>query len=139
MAQVDFTTRLTNWLTQQAEYPTLFLADRPTRRRAAKSLAKHVLTLPVQAETGGPNRATVRAAVKARGRAIGDLRGKFSKREQRLMRKAERDRARYLRMSDARREQLEQRYLLELALAEQSAAELATHEPTQDDLYRPED
>lgn len=34
------------WLKQQPEYPLVFLADRQTRRKAAKLLAQSLFTIP---------------------------------------------------------------------------------------------
>lgn len=101
----DFTTKLTNWLQQQPEYPLVFLADRPQRRRAARSLAKHILTLPSR-EASGTNRAETRSTVKAVGKSVGQMNAKLSKRSQRLRAKAERDRQRFARLSEARQEDL---------------------------------
>ena len=101
-----FSEKLTNWLQQQPEYPVLFLADRPARRRAARSLAKAVLTIPT-AEHEGPNRRERRKLYVAQTRAIGQLKTELSKRQQRMMREAEKQRRRYARLSEERLVELE--------------------------------
>lgn len=100
-----FSEKLEGWLVQQPEYPVLFLADRPSRRRAARSLAKQVLTIPTR-EAAGPNRASRRKTIKVIGTQVGKANAKVSKRRARLLAKAQRDAARYARMSDERKQQL---------------------------------
>lgn len=116
-----FFERLDNWLLQQPEYPALFTADRPTRRRASRALAKQVLTIPARQDVE-TTRAQRRQGQKMVAKLMGKANTNMSKRRQRLLAKAERDRQRFLRMSQERRVQLLQR---EMALRAMEALEEA--------------
>lgn len=97
----DLVERLAAWLEQQPEYPVLFLADRRTRRRAARIVAYRLMTLPT-ASPQGMNRAETRKVVKRVKREAGRARAGLSARRQRLLLQAERNKRRYLRLQEER-------------------------------------
>jgi hypothetical protein len=108
--------KLGKWLAQQNEYPLLFLADRKTRRRAARLVAKRVFmlpTVPVQTwvdERGDtqrvPNRRERRDQTRAMKRQVGQYSAKLSKRARRLELQQERVARRVARLSERRRNEL---------------------------------
>lgn len=108
VSETTLSERATAWLQQQPEYPVLFLADRRTRRRAAGMLADVFFTLP----TTGPhttNRKLRRQELADMKRVVGKVRTKMSRRQQRLLHDAMRQRARFGRMSVRRMEELADR------------------------------
>jgi hypothetical protein len=115
----DLVERLAGWVEQQPEYPLLFLADRPRRRRAARIVAYRLMVLPAVPATS-PGRANIRSAVRGQTGRMGKFMGQLSKRRERLKHKAERDRARYRRLS--------MRRAVELAYREDAARPLPVTE-----------
>lgn len=57
MAVNHLVDKLRAWLVQQPEWPVVFMSDRTNRRRAARTLVREVMTIPVrQYEPGEVNR-----------------------------------------------------------------------------------
>lgn len=137
------TEKLTTWTQQQPEYPLLFLADRRTRRRASQLMARTLFMLP----TTGPvemNRKERRAMVADVQRTIGKAKTRMSRRAQRRLRQAIRQRNRFGRLSVRRMEELakrelkreEERKALELEQAEEFTAEALAKAAEDEALYR---
>lgn len=108
--------KLGKWLPQQPEYPFLFLADRKTRRQAARLVAKRVFilpTVPVQTyvddkgdEHRVPNRKERREMTQMYRRQLGAANTKVSKRARRIELRNEKVRRRYARLSARRANEL---------------------------------
>ena len=109
----DLVERMAGWVEQQPEYPILFLADRARRRRAARIVAYRLMVLPAVPATS-PGRKNIRAATQQTKDRMGSFMTQLSKRRERLKHKAERDRARYRRLS--------MRRAIELAYREEEQA-----------------
>lgn len=94
----DLVERLAGWVEQQPEYPLLFLADRPRRRRAARIIAYRLMVLPSVPSTS-PGRANIRVGRKRISRKMGEFTGKLNAKANRDRAKAIRDRNRSRRRS----------------------------------------
>ena len=101
----DLVERMAGWVEQQPEYPILFLADRARRRRAARIVAYRLMILPAVPSTS-PGRKNIRTNAKFVGKRMGSMMANMAKRRERLKHKAERDRARYRRLSMRRAAEL---------------------------------
>lgn len=99
--------KLAGWVSQQPEYPYLFLADRARRKRAARIVAERLLLIPsITPDPGTVDRETFRRQQRAVNQAVGGFKTKVSKRQQRMLAEAEKSRRRYMRMTVERAHEL---------------------------------
>ena len=130
--------KLAGWVQQQPEYPYLFLADRGRRKRAARIVANRLLLIPsITPDPGTVDRETFRRQQRAVNHAVGGFKTKMSKREQRMLREAEKSRRRYTALSVERahelalredQERTAQRLMVEAMEAELAKAAEEQHE-----------
>lgn len=105
MSDTTLTERATEWLKQQPEYPLLFLADRRTRRRASVLLARTFFTLPTSTAPA-MSRKQKREMMRDVQRTISKAKTRMSRRGQRRLNAAIRQRNRFGRLSVKRMEEL---------------------------------
>lgn len=93
--------KLQNWSDQQPEVVQLRQADRATRRRAGVLVGKVVTTNPPE-EHEGLNRKQKREAVRQVRKRVATMKVRFNRRVTRQLAKVERDRKRFMRLSEKR-------------------------------------
>ena len=130
--------KLSAWVSQQPEYPYLFLADRARRKRAARIVAERLLLIPsIEPDPAGVDRASHRRQQQAVSQVVGGFKTQMSKRQERMLRDAEKSRRRYMSLSVERAHELAlrvdqqltaQRLAVEAMEAELEKAAEAQHE-----------
>lgn len=103
--------KLAGWCEQQPEYPYLFLADRARRKRAARIVAERLLLIPsIKPDPAGVDRASSAKQQADVKRVVGKMKTNIHRRITKAEAKAQKDRARYMRLSLERAHELALRF-----------------------------